>query len=105
MIMVGTIIIYREQRYECIGSEPHTNRDGKVVELFVLATNCPECGEPFTCKVVEREVIQPVRRCAQHRGPRPVKRQKSLKSRTGPAQVPQVGPANPRRELSGVCGT
>jgi len=59
-----------EQRYDCVGSEPYTRRDGRQTALLVWQTNCPVCGEPFNVRTAAKSrKFQPNRRCQKHKRP------------------------------------
>lgn len=61
---------YDGQRYQLIGFEPHTKRDGEETVLACWASNCAECGQPFSLATVARATkFSPSRRCQRCKQP------------------------------------
>jgi hypothetical protein len=67
MTMQMTAQVYKEQVYECLGSEPYVNRKGRTVELVTWQSRCLECGEVFTFRHQARGKFSPNRRCDAHK--------------------------------------
>jgi hypothetical protein len=66
--VTGTTVVYDGQRFQLIGREPHTRRDGVAIELLVWSSHCAECGDPITVKT-PLNFGYPRRRCDEHRRP------------------------------------
>ncbi|GAC1550099.1 MAG: hypothetical protein NVS2B5_05730 [Beijerinckiaceae bacterium] len=62
--------MYDNDIYRCVGLQPYTRRDGSQTNLVIWETECPRCGEPFTCLTpIDSSKFQPNRRCIRHRRP------------------------------------
>ncbi len=46
----GTVVMFRGQRYEMIGTEPYTRRDGEETTLLRWASHCARCADPMEVK-------------------------------------------------------
>ena len=58
------------QRYDCVGSEPYTRRDGRQTTLLVWETRCPVCNQPFELRTpAQSRNFTPSRRCQKHKRP------------------------------------
>jgi hypothetical protein len=63
-------VVYKGQRYELIGDQPHTRRDATTTTLTVWRSHCPTCGEPFETRTPARAgKFEPGRRCQRHKRP------------------------------------
>ncbi len=69
-VTVGMRSSFNEQEYRCIGVTAHERANGRMTELAIWESRCPECGDPFTFQTsVTRGIVSPNRRCARHRKP------------------------------------
>ena len=58
------------QRYELIGTEPYTRRDGSETTLSLWQSECPVCGKAFEVRTPARaRKFEPSRRCEKHKRP------------------------------------
>nr|ANC67865.1 hypothetical protein [Xanthobacter autotrophicus] len=103
---------FKGQKYQYLGQEPHTRRDGSETLLSVWETRCAECGRPFQLRTMLLGRGGPTRRCEQHRRPfqwsprrKPATR-KIAKASTlqpakpmGPAPVRPAAPARPGHQI------
>lgn len=65
---VGTIVMFRGQRYEMVGTAPHTRRDGSEITLLRWASHCARCGDAMEAKTVVNGG-SPNRRCDECKAP------------------------------------
>lgn len=71
----GKVIAQNGQRYTCLGSKPHTNRNGEIVTLVRWRSLCATCKKPFEAALVDGSSASLSRRCQKHKKPGvPVKR-------------------------------
>lgn len=61
---------YLGQQYVEVERFTRPRRDGSVSEIIVWRTDCPVCGEPFTCTAPAASAkFKPSRRCSKHKRP------------------------------------
>ncbi len=65
---VGLALTVRGQRYDALKVEPHTRRDGVVIELVTWASHCATCGCEMTFRSSALRLPE-TRRCPEHRQP------------------------------------
>ncbi|WP_293462991.1 hypothetical protein, partial [Phenylobacterium sp.] len=69
---VGSVLLWKGQRFELAGSEPYVRRDGDESVLLTWSTYCAECAAPITVRSPLRSTGVS-RRCAACAAPgRPV---------------------------------
>lgn len=67
---IGMVFKRGSQRYECVATRPYQRVDGKMTNIAIWRTNCPDCGESFEviCGIsMSRGPLN--RRCLLHRAP------------------------------------
>ena len=48
----GTVVMFRGQRYEMVGTEPYTRKDGSEATLLRWASHCARCADPMEAKTL-----------------------------------------------------
>ena len=65
----GDTLLLGKQMYDYLGHIPHVTRDGRDVDLILLATACATCGDRFYLRVREYTLVSlksQARRCRAH---------------------------------------
>ena len=58
------------QRYELVGTIPHTRKDSTETQLLRWVSNCAQCGEAFfVATPANAAKFEPNRRCQKHKRP------------------------------------
>ena len=67
---IGMVIKRGDQQYECVATRPYQRVDGKMTNLAIWRTNCPDCGGAFEVPCSMSMSRGPRnRRCLLHRAP------------------------------------
>jgi hypothetical protein len=85
---MNKVIVYDQQRYECVAIEPYHRRDGQVTSLEIWTSECVQCGEPFAFKrSPASQKFMPNRRCPKHKRSGTKVRHKKLEALPTPPRV------------------
>lgn len=78
---VGGAFKRKGQKYLCVGLYGYTKRNGREIVMYVLISECAECGRDFETSAANHQIQNGglTRRCGFHHAPgRPVVRARNL---------------------------